>query len=42
MHGSFNWTNTASYNKETLVTTVDRLIVEKFADEWMRIYKELL
>ena len=40
MHGSYNWTKAANYNGETLVTTVDRDLVKKFADEFMKIYNE--
>ena len=40
MHGSYNWTKAANYNGETLVTTVDRNLVKKFADEFMKIYNE--
>ena len=40
MHGSYNWTKAANYNGETLVTTVDRNLVKKFADEFLKIYNE--
>ena len=40
MHGSYNWTKAANYNGETLVTTVDRDLVKKFADEFLKIYNE--
>ena len=38
--GSYNWTKAANYNGETLVTTVDRDLVKKFADEFLKIYNE--
>ena len=34
MHGSYNWTKAANYNGETLVTSVDRELVKKFATEF--------
>lgn len=34
MHGSYNWTKSANYNGETLVTSVDRELVKKFATEF--------
>ena len=40
MHGSYNWTNAANYNNETLVTTVDHNLVKNFADEFMKLYSE--
>lgn len=38
MHGSYNWTNAANYNDETLETALDQDFVKKFADEFMRLY----
>lgn len=40
MHGSYNWTKAANYNGETLVTTVGRDLVKKFADEFLKIYND--
>lgn len=40
MHGSYNWTKSANYNGETLVTTVDRDLVRAFADEFLKMYNE--
>lgn len=34
MHGSYNWIKAANYNGETLVTSVDRELVKKFATEF--------
>lgn len=34
MHGSYNWTKAANYNGETLVTSVDKELVKKFATEF--------
>lgn len=38
MHGSYNWTKTANYNNETLAISLDRDLVKKFADEFIRLY----
>ncbi|MDB7984354.1 phospholipase D-like domain-containing protein [Faecalicoccus pleomorphus] len=38
MHGSYNWTSTANYNKETLATASDHEFVSKFAKEFMTLY----
>lgn len=40
MHGSYNWSNGAQYNDETLTTALDRDFVKKFADEFKRLYVE--
>ncbi|KIV56432.1 phosphatidylserine synthase [Aneurinibacillus migulanus] len=40
MHGSYNWSNNARGNDETLATALDRDFVKKFADEFMRLYVE--
>lgn len=40
MHGSYNWTQTANYNEETLATALDKEFVKKFADEFLRLYTE--
>ena len=31
MHGFYNWTKAANYNRETLVMTVDRDLVRNFS-----------
>ncbi|MBF1085866.1 phospholipase D-like domain-containing protein [Solobacterium sp.] len=38
MHGSYNWTPTANYNKETLSTALARTLVSEFAKEFMELY----
>ena len=38
MHGSYNWSKNARNNDETLETALDRDLVKKFADEFMRLY----
>lgn len=38
MHGSYNWSKNAQYNKETLATALDRDFVSKFADEFNKLY----
>lgn len=40
MHGSYNWTDAAENNNETLETTNDREMANKFADEFIRLYCE--
>lgn len=40
MHGSYNWTKAANYNDETLATAIDRDFVKKFADEFIRLYRQ--
>lgn len=40
MHGSYNWSEAAQYNDETLATALDKDFVKKFADEFMRLYLE--
>ena len=35
MHGSYNWTPTANYNKEILATAFDHELIAKFAKEFM-------
>lgn len=39
MHGSYNWSKNAQNNDETLETALDRDLVKKFADEFLRLYK---
>ncbi len=38
MHGSYNWSKNARSNDETLETALDRDLVKKFADEFLRLY----
>lgn len=40
MHGCYNWTKSANYNDETLATALDRDLVKKFADEFIRLYNK--
>jgi phosphatidylserine/phosphatidylglycerophosphate/cardiolipin synthase-like enzyme len=40
MHGSYNWSKNAIGNDETLATALDRDLVKKFADEFIRLYVE--
>lgn len=37
IHGSYNWTKKARYNKETISIDTDRTIAEKFADEFINL-----
>lgn len=39
IHGTFNWTNAANYNKETISVDRNRATAEKFADEFMKLKK---
>jgi phosphatidylserine/phosphatidylglycerophosphate/cardiolipin synthase-like enzyme len=39
LHGSYNWTNKAQYNNETLDVELNRENAEKFADEFMKLKK---
>ena len=38
MHGSYNWSKNARSNAETLETALDRDLVKKFSDEFLRLY----
>lgn len=38
MHGSYNWSSNARNNEETWATALDRDFVNKFADEFLRLY----
>ena len=39
IHGTFNWTNAANYNKETINIDKNRVLAEKFADEFVKLKK---
>lgn len=39
IHGTFNWTKAANYNKENISIDKNRNIAEQFADEFMRLKK---
>lgn len=38
LHGSYNWTPTASYNDETLATALDKEYVSKFCNNFLELY----
>jgi Phosphatidylserine/phosphatidylglycerophosphate/cardiolipin synthases and related enzymes len=40
MHGSYNWSNNAKNNDETLATALDRDLVKSFADEFIRLFNK--
>ena len=40
IHGTFNWTKAANYNKEHISVDNNRIIAEKFADEFMNLERE--
>ena len=40
MHGSYNWSKNARSNDETWATALDRDFVRKFADEFLKLYKD--
>lgn len=42
VHGTFNWTKAANYNKETIAVVTNRATAESFADEFMKIKKQIL
>lgn len=37
IHGSYNWTKKAQYNRETISINKDRTTAEKFADEFIKL-----
>lgn len=37
IHGSYNWTNKAQYNKETVSIDANRAFAEEFADEFIKL-----
>ena len=37
IHGTFNWTKAANYNKETISTDNNRTTAEAFADEFIKL-----
>lgn len=39
VHGTFNWTKAANYNKETISVDHNRTTAENFADEFMKLKK---
>lgn len=39
VHGTYNWTKAASYNKETISIDRNRATAESFADEFMKLKK---
>ncbi|MDO4517931.1 MAG: phospholipase D-like domain-containing protein, partial [Bacillota bacterium] len=39
IHGTFNWTKAANYNKETISIDRNRTTAEEFADEFMKLKK---
>ena len=39
VHGSYNWTNKARWNKETISIDVSRELAEKFAAEFIEVMK---
>jgi len=39
IHGSYNWTNRANYNKETISVETSKELAEKYAEEFMKLKK---
>ncbi|CAM1355821.1 phospholipase D-like domain-containing protein [Tenacibaculum halocynthiae] len=39
IHGSYNWTNKANYNKETISIETSRELAERYATEFMKLKK---
>lgn len=42
VHGTFNWTKAANYNKETISIDNNRTTAESFADEFIRLKKSAI
>lgn len=42
IHGSYNWTNKAQYNNETISIIESRLEAKKFAEQFLRIKLEIM
>ncbi len=42
IHGSYNWTNKAQYNNETISIIYSRLEAKKFAEQFLRIKLEIM
>lgn len=42
IHGSYNWTVKAQYNKETITVSEGKAMAENFADEFLKIKKKLI
>lgn len=43
IHGTFNWTNAANFNAETIdVTNDDRALAEQFSDEFLELKREAI
>ncbi|MCB9230022.1 MAG: DUF1669 domain-containing protein [Bacteroidia bacterium] len=40
VHGSYNWSKKAQYNKETVMVNKDRKIAENFGEEFIKLMKE--
>lgn len=41
IHGSYNWSKKAEYNKETVEVVDDRKTAENFADEFKKLYTDI-
>ena len=41
IHGSYNWTNKAQYNNETISIIDNRLEAKKFAEQFLKIKQEI-
>ena len=42
IHGSYNWTNRARFNSETIITLSSRQEAEKFAEEFIELKKKVI
>lgn len=42
LHGSYNWTNKAQYNYETIIIEKDCIFAEKFSEEFIRLKQKAL
>ena len=37
IHGSYNWTNNAKYNNESITITESRELAEEFAEQFIKL-----
>jgi phosphatidylserine/phosphatidylglycerophosphate/cardiolipin synthase-like enzyme len=42
IHGSYNWTNRARFNDETIEVVNSREVAEKFSDEFIKLKRTAL
>jgi phosphatidylserine/phosphatidylglycerophosphate/cardiolipin synthase-like enzyme len=42
IHGSYNWTNRAKFNNETIEVVSSREVAEKFSDQFIQLKRTAL